>query len=467
MPSALVPHPTFHLHLVRAAAVPTAALAVLVVVFLAQIVFLLSAARKVEHSNDVIARANRLLRIIVDGETGVRGYLITGDTGYLEPYHKQGAEEDAAFQALIDRVSNQPPQVALLEAIRRDHTDWQAFAVQTIDLRRTGGDYETPVRNGEGKRRMDAIRSQVAEFISWEENLRDQRTAAVRLATWVVVGVTLAAAAALGAWLAVSTQRELARLAGVYEETLGTVEEQARAAELTAQRLGTLHQIDREILAAATVGQLARSAARGVAEVLPEGAACAVVFNDGTPQVISSNSRGEPVVPVEEALMGVQPDAPDAVRNCLLSNGFPSCCVTAVRSEDRTLGLLVIAAPERAPPQPAHQQVAEEVARQVAIGIEHTAMRDRIHRHAAELEDRVRERTRDLQAALDNVRQLQGLLPICAWCKKVRDDGDYWHEVEHYVAAHTEARFSHGICPTCFRIQADGAGDPGATPRLS
>jgi PAS domain S-box-containing protein len=67
----------------------------------------------------------------------------------------------------------------------------------------------------------------------------------------------------------------------------------------------------------------------------------------------------------------------------------------------------------------------------------------------AELERRVEERTRELREALENVKQLQGLLPICAWCKKVRDDRDYWHEVEHYVSAHTEARFTHGICPSC------------------
>jgi hypothetical protein len=56
---------------------------------------------------------------------------------------------------------------------------------------------------------------------------------------------------------------------------------------------------------------------------------------------------------------------------------------------------------------------------------------------------------RDLEDALARVKQLQGLLPICAWCKKVRNDQNYWQTVEGYVAEHTEARFSHGICPDC------------------
>lgn len=67
------------------------------------------------------------------------------------------------------------------------------------------------------------------------------------------------------------------------------------------------------------------------------------------------------------------------------------------------------------------------------------------------LEHRVQERTRDLQDALTHVKQLRGLLPICAWCKAVRDDHDYWHSVEEYISERTDAQFSHGICPNCVR----------------
>jgi phosphoserine phosphatase RsbU/P len=59
------------------------------------------------------------------------------------------------------------------------------------------------------------------------------------------------------------------------------------------------------------------------------------------------------------------------------------------------------------------------------------------------------DRVRDLEDALSRVKQLQRLVPICAYCKKVRDDHNFWQQVESYVCAHTEARFSHGICPDC------------------
>jgi sigma-B regulation protein RsbU (phosphoserine phosphatase) len=49
------------------------------------------------------------------------------------------------------------------------------------------------------------------------------------------------------------------------------------------------------------------------------------------------------------------------------------------------------------------------------------------------------------------VRQLAGLLPICSLCKKVRDDQNYWHQVESYITEHTEAQFTHSYCPDCFK----------------
>jgi hypothetical protein len=61
--------------------------------------------------------------------------------------------------------------------------------------------------------------------------------------------------------------------------------------------------------------------------------------------------------------------------------------------------------------------------------------------------------TARLQKALDEVKTLKGLLPICAWCKKIRaEDGD-WADLESYVTKHSQASFSHGICPDCLSKQ--------------
>jgi AmiR/NasT family two-component response regulator len=57
---------------------------------------------------------------------------------------------------------------------------------------------------------------------------------------------------------------------------------------------------------------------------------------------------------------------------------------------------------------------------------------------------------RELQEALMRVKLLQGLLPICGYCKKIRDDHDYWQQLESYISAHSEVQFSHSVCPECF-----------------
>lgn len=57
---------------------------------------------------------------------------------------------------------------------------------------------------------------------------------------------------------------------------------------------------------------------------------------------------------------------------------------------------------------------------------------------------------RELQAALAEVKELQRILPICMYCKSIRDDENYWQTVEAYIMQHTNTRFSHGICPTCY-----------------
>ena len=59
----------------------------------------------------------------------------------------------------------------------------------------------------------------------------------------------------------------------------------------------------------------------------------------------------------------------------------------------------------------------------------------------------------ELQAALAEVRTLQEFLPICSYCKRIRDDENYWHSVEAYISRHTDTRFSHGICPSCYATE--------------
>jgi DNA-binding response OmpR family regulator len=68
-----------------------------------------------------------------------------------------------------------------------------------------------------------------------------------------------------------------------------------------------------------------------------------------------------------------------------------------------------------------------------------------------ELQQRLADRIEELSRANARVHQLQGLLPICSYCKSIRNDQNYWQRVEHYICAHADVRFSHGICPSCLK----------------
>jgi sigma-B regulation protein RsbU (phosphoserine phosphatase) len=66
-----------------------------------------------------------------------------------------------------------------------------------------------------------------------------------------------------------------------------------------------------------------------------------------------------------------------------------------------------------------------------------------------DLQRALTERVKELEVALSQVKQLQGMLPICSYCKKIRNDQNYWQKVEGYISDHTNVEFSHGICPDC------------------
>jgi len=64
---------------------------------------------------------------------------------------------------------------------------------------------------------------------------------------------------------------------------------------------------------------------------------------------------------------------------------------------------------------------------------------------------KIEHQRQQLERALEEVKALKGLLPICSYCKKIRSDDNYWQEIENYISEHSEAEFSHSICPNCYQ----------------
>jgi phosphoserine phosphatase RsbU/P len=126
--------------------------------------------------------------------------------------------------------------------------------------------------------------------------------------------------------------------------------------------------------------------------------------------------------------------------------------VRRLRESPRNLGAYVLLLTARASPQ--------DVVRGLEAGADDYVTKPF---HPAELRARVQvgmrvlawrealaTQVRELGDALSRVKRLQGPLPICSYCKKIRDEGDDWQQVEAYIAEHSEAAFSHGICPDCY-----------------
>jgi sigma-B regulation protein RsbU (phosphoserine phosphatase) len=86
--------------------------------------------------------------------------------------------------------------------------------------------------------------------------------------------------------------------------------------------------------------------------------------------------------------------------------------------------------------KPPHE---EELLARIAVGARVVA-----------LQQTLADRLRRLEEALSKVKQLQGLLPMCSYCKRIRDDQNYWQQVESYMSVHSGVQFSHSYCPECF-----------------
>lgn len=81
-------------------------------------------------------------------------------------------------------------------------------------------------------------------------------------------------------------------------------------------------------------------------------------------------------------------------------------------------------------------------------GVIYSVARDVTERKAAEEEREAL--VIELRGALAEVKTLRTFLPICSYCKRIRDDENYWHSVDTYLSAHTNTQFSHSICPSCY-----------------
>jgi CheY-like chemotaxis protein/CHASE3 domain sensor protein len=189
-------------------------------VFVALLFYLLSAMDWLDHSERVVADSNDLIKIAVDRESGMRGYLITGDDTYLAPYELGQASFAAKLATLTELVSDNTPQIERLKRIGALQAQWNGIAEQLISLRRANQDYQGVMRTGKGKLEFDEMRREFGTFMDVELNLRWERTASVRRVTIIAVAVFLGISLSLSLLLAVLGRRELTNLSTNYDRAL-------------------------------------------------------------------------------------------------------------------------------------------------------------------------------------------------------------------------------------------------------
>src|ERR1017187_5549599 len=166
----------------------------------------------VDHTDRVLDQSGHLLMLLVDMESGTRGFTATGDETFLHPYLEGTRRFDSEFQALYRLSADNPPQQERLKDFYAGYAEWKGYASRIIALRSAGKADPTLYENQQGKRRMDALREQIAEFQSVEEGLRTGRVQAAHLRWTLMVTSCLGLGLGLGVFLALFTRYNVERL---------------------------------------------------------------------------------------------------------------------------------------------------------------------------------------------------------------------------------------------------------------
>jgi len=199
----------------------------LAAVLLAELQYLVGVNRWVDHTDQVIVSADRIVRLLVDMDMGLRGYLLIGREELLAPYHEATREFDTRLAQLRELVKDNPQQVERLGALAQRYRGWRIAADRQIAQPPFSGPpgYQAylPI-----KAVMDAMRSEMDAFTDVEVRLRDERTARARGAYGRVVGGAVSVAILAGLLLALFVRRQLLVVSGAYRSALS---ERERAEE--------------------------------------------------------------------------------------------------------------------------------------------------------------------------------------------------------------------------------------------
>jgi CheY-like chemotaxis protein/signal transduction histidine kinase len=174
----------------------------------------------VEHSERVIGRANDVSRLSADMEASMRGYLLSGDREFLDPYLLAKQRMSGDLTSLSRMVDDNPAQLDRVRRIRAAQNEWELYAEEAIRRRARETDVIDLVKSGRGKNLTDEVRRQFAQFIEAEDGLLQTRNSSSRNVIGWSVASFLVFSLAVAGLLAWYGRRELMTLSGSYNATL-------------------------------------------------------------------------------------------------------------------------------------------------------------------------------------------------------------------------------------------------------
>ena len=240
----------FQILLSRAILVPMVVAVVLSGILLAVVLSQRNASDWVDHTDTVIAESNRLLGLVVDMETGLRGYLATGNRTFLQPYQEAGNVLPARFSRLSTLVADNQQQIGRLRDIEDSVNQWRTYADGLIQHREQDRNADQNYVTLNGKQLMDGIRHQISGFIGIEEQLRLQRGARSRRISKFAIAASVALTLIFGLSLAFFSRGSMLRLSREFQTALDDTRAQAHALRTSERRwVTTLSSIGDAVIA--------------------------------------------------------------------------------------------------------------------------------------------------------------------------------------------------------------------------
>ena len=187
----------------------------------------------VDHTHQVIGKLNELTTLQADMESGTRGYVLTGDESFLAPYQVAKPQLDAQLTDLIQQTADNPIQTDRLRRVHALQLGWQAFAEQTIDLKRRGGDAVTSVKSQAGKQLFDRIRTEVSAARASEQSLLKDRLDSLQTVTWLGIGSYVLFIFVVNSYIAWAGRRDITQLSNDFG---GALKAQTNAANVLSEQ---------------------------------------------------------------------------------------------------------------------------------------------------------------------------------------------------------------------------------------